>query len=453
MVTAKLTGSKIIQYGDVLIDTTRNAVVCSKTPKSCLWPSSQDGNVYVPYVIDKIYTEDQTKVIWKSLQEISSLTCVKFYYRRSNEPGYISVQSENGCYSYVGYRPTKRKLSLKVPGCVHFGLVAHEFLHAIGFQHEHSRSDRDEYLKIMWENVPKGREHNFNLLKTNNLGTVYDYGSIMHYGRYAFSKNKNPTMVPIPDPNVEIGQARGLSTKDVIKINKLYSCDICGGMLIAASGNITSPNFPGLYPNNADCKWLIRAPHRLKILLEFLRFQIQEFAACIGDHLTIYDGSSIHADILEGPICGADNPAAISTRNELFITFTSTRKLQATGFAAKYKFITCGYMLKSRSGEIESKSHPSNNVHCFWVLLVKRYYKLTLIFQELKLKESSNCTENSVIIHDVAQSPSVVAEQYCNKVSLPLKTNSTGRAVIIEFQHKPSAKHGFKVSYERIVSK
>ncbi|XP_048401939.2 low choriolytic enzyme-like [Stegostoma tigrinum] len=231
---SKRTGSKIIQYGDVLVDTTRNSVVCSQRPKNCLWPSSQDGNVYVPYVIDKIYskmlslladhTEDQTKVIWKSLHEISSLTCVKFYYRRSNEPGYISVQSENGCYSYVGYRPIKRKLSLKVPGCVHFGLVAHEFLHAIGFQHEHSRSDRDKYLKIMWENVPKGKEHNFNLLETNNLGTVYDYGSIMHYGRYAFSKNKNPTMVPIPDPNVEIGQARGLSTKDVIKINKLYSC-------------------------------------------------------------------------------------------------------------------------------------------------------------------------------------------------------------------------------------
>ncbi|XP_072448963.1 low choriolytic enzyme-like [Chiloscyllium punctatum] len=220
----KRTGNKIIQYGDILVDSTRNAVTCSNDPKSCLWPSSQDGNVYVPYVIDKIYTEDQTKLIWKSLNEISSLTCVKFYYRRQNEPGYISVQSESGCYSYVGYKPTKRKLSLKVPGCVQFGLVAHEFLHAIGFQHEHSRSDRDKHIKIMWENVPKKREHNFNLLKTNNLGVVYDYGSIMHYGRYAFSKNKRPTMVPIPNPNVEIGQSRGLSTKDVIKINKLYEC-------------------------------------------------------------------------------------------------------------------------------------------------------------------------------------------------------------------------------------
>ncbi|XP_067850406.1 low choriolytic enzyme-like [Heptranchias perlo] len=49
------TGNKIIQYGDVLVGTSRNAMICKQEPRSCLWPSSKDGNVYVPYKIHKDY--------------------------------------------------------------------------------------------------------------------------------------------------------------------------------------------------------------------------------------------------------------------------------------------------------------------------------------------------------------------------------------------------------------
>uniref|UniRef100_UPI00398F09A1 astacin-like metalloendopeptidase isoform X2 n=1 Tax=Pristiophorus japonicus TaxID=55135 RepID=UPI00398F09A1 len=450
--SVKRTRNKIIQYGDVLVDTARNAKMCDNEPRSCLWPSSGDGNVYIPYTLHQDYSQDHRILIKRSLDEIGTLTCVKFYYRRTNEPAYISVTSEKGCYSHVGYRRNKRRLSLEIPGCVYFGVILHEFLHAIGFHHEHQRSDRDKYITILIQNVIPGQQNNFNLQKTNNLGTEYDYGSIMHYGRTAFAKPGLKVMLPKPDSDIELGQYRGLTTKDVHKINKLYNCDICGNMLIANSGHFTTPNFPGLYPNNADCKWIIRGRRHFKILLEFSSFMIQEFTACIGDHLIIYDGANNLAKILDGPICGAENPAVMSTENELLITFTSTRSLPAHGFAASYRLITCGHMLKTSEGQIESKSDHSKDVHCFWVVLIKRQYKIILNVEELNIKNSTNCTENNLVIHDAARTPPAVIGKYCGKVSLPLNMISFGRTVVIEFQHKQSkSDYRFKISYKSIV--
>ena len=62
----------------------------------------------------------------------------------------------------------------------------HEFIHAFGFLHEHSRFDRDTYLTILWKNIRGGRD-NHNFWKANevydnvvDIGS-YDGRSIMHY--------------------------------------------------------------------------------------------------------------------------------------------------------------------------------------------------------------------------------------------------------------------------------
>ena len=49
----------------------------------------------------------------------------------------------------------------------------------------------------------------------------YDYDSVMHYDKYAFSKNGKPTMVP--KKNVEIGNKDGLSKTDIKEIKSAYN--------------------------------------------------------------------------------------------------------------------------------------------------------------------------------------------------------------------------------------
>lgn len=48
-------------------------------------------------------------------------------------------------------------------GCDTKVTVEHELLHALGFYHEQSRSDRDDYVKIWWDQIEEGGSKLFHL--------------------------------------------------------------------------------------------------------------------------------------------------------------------------------------------------------------------------------------------------------------------------------------------------
>ena len=75
----------------------------------------------------------------------------------------------------MGRKGGKQTLSLKPPDdkkchCLcDVGRTLHEMMHALGFYHEHSRTDRDNYIKIVEENVKKGNLIQSNVLIRGNL--------------------------------------------------------------------------------------------------------------------------------------------------------------------------------------------------------------------------------------------------------------------------------------------
>ncbi|KAG7252664.1 hypothetical protein CRUP_026287, partial [Coryphaenoides rupestris] len=57
------------------------------------------------------------------------------------------------CFSSLGRIGDRQLISLQKFGCVQHGIVQHEVLHALGFYHEHTRSDRDQHILIHWDNI------------------------------------------------------------------------------------------------------------------------------------------------------------------------------------------------------------------------------------------------------------------------------------------------------------
>ncbi|XP_033483204.1 uncharacterized protein LOC117257266 [Epinephelus lanceolatus] len=207
----------LLTEGDVVLPNSRNARICS----SCLWPKSSDV-VEVPYVINSAFTSSERTTITDAMSGIDMATCIRFV-PLSSQTDYISIVKDNGCYSYVGRTSGAQRVSLGT-GCINNGIIQHELIHVLSFWHEHSRSDRDVYVRINFENIKEDNHHNFNQHETNNLDVPYDYTSVMHYGPKEFSMNDKDTITPLMSP-VEIGQRIGMSDSDILKVNKLYQCN------------------------------------------------------------------------------------------------------------------------------------------------------------------------------------------------------------------------------------
>lgn len=102
------------------------------------------------------------------------------------------------------------------------GLIKHEIGHTLGLWHEQSRHDRDDHVKILWDNIKDGFGGNFGKYSSGRDVGSYDFDSIMHYSSYAFSKNGRPTIVRQSDGQPFGGYRTKISEKDARLVDRRY---------------------------------------------------------------------------------------------------------------------------------------------------------------------------------------------------------------------------------------
>ncbi|XP_062893152.1 meprin A subunit alpha-like isoform X2 [Mobula hypostoma] len=208
---------RFLFQGDIAVVQERNAI--KNTTMRWRFP--------IPYILTDSLELNAKGVILHAFEQYRLKSCIDFK-PYEGETTFLSFKKLDGCWSFVGDNQNGQDLSIGT-WCDTKAVVEHEILHALGFYHEQSRTDRDDYINIWWNEIIPGEEHNFVEYADDYItdqNTPYDYESLMHYAPFSFNKNNSVRTITakIPAFNDIIGQRLDFSALDLLRLNRMYNC-------------------------------------------------------------------------------------------------------------------------------------------------------------------------------------------------------------------------------------
>lgn len=274
-VTYAIINGKPIFEGDIILDHVQDlapsqAPASQRTPSvgivyaQYFWPKNSMGVAQIPF----IGTSGATNLVAALKQFNATFTGIIQFVPRTTQADYVNFDFDptnhsGTCESAVGRVGGEQTTGGSID--CNLGTLLHELGHVAGLFHEHSRPDRNSFVTVNYTNVIKGSEANFNQLTDNYqvLG-LYDYGSVMHYIAFAFSRNGGPVIESLP-PGIPLSNLTGYTAADIDGVKRLYG---------AAPKSVTiASNPPGLtvtvdgtsYTTPQTFNWALSSTHTLAV--------------------------------------------------------------------------------------------------------------------------------------------------------------------------------------------
>ncbi|XP_017556122.1 signal peptide, CUB and EGF-like domain-containing protein 2 isoform X4 [Pygocentrus nattereri] len=162
-------------------------------------------------------------------------------------------------------------------------------------------------------------------------------------GHYYNTSTHRCIRCPVGTYQVEFGQnycvaCPGNTTTDFDGSTNITQCKNrhCGGELGDYTGYIESPNYPGDYPANIECTWIINPPPKRRILIVVPEIFLPMEDEC-GDYLVMRK-SSLPNSVTTYETCQTyERPIAFTSRSKkLWIQFRSNEGNSGKGFQVPY---------------------------------------------------------------------------------------------------------------------
>lgn len=219
-------GWKIIE-GDIVVRIDDEGGVAG-TYATNFWPSG-----VVPYIFDANMTATNQQIALNCMTIIEDVCNVDFI-PRTNQADYARIRQSTANNSSIGKQGGEQIINF-ASWDTPYRLV-HEMMHCVGFWHEHTRLDRGNYVTINWSNIQGGFSGNFDLRDSGGEYGPYDFDSVMHYDRCAFSIGCDPgttcnctaqtetitALPPYAGQQNLMGQRDHLSYLDGVTLGSLY---------------------------------------------------------------------------------------------------------------------------------------------------------------------------------------------------------------------------------------
>ncbi len=230
-----------------------------------------NSNVY--YTLNTNLTSQLRERITDAMSHIEQNTYIRFMVKGNNTSDYIEFirdDSDPGIAGYsdwIGKKGGRQVIGLSETASR--GNVIHEIGHALGLFHEHTRSDRDNFIIVNFNVIPSNRQSNYRkYTETGYSGTdygVFDFNSIMLYSSIMYEGYSTFAMVRKSDGNAFTGQRNGLSPGDISVLLSVYNdpivtisgpVDVPAGMFNPNTAYTYYANIRGSY--NGNYQWSLQ---------------------------------------------------------------------------------------------------------------------------------------------------------------------------------------------------